>query len=90
MEVGEYKIKPDVILRVPSFILSKIEGSVRTVDMCKSVDVSYAYTERVKNILLEQTIIKLSDKKIYELTDKGKEIQEHLRFIIGKLSEVRK
>ena len=83
-------MKPDEILRIPSFILSKIEGNVRTVDMCKSVDVSYAYTERVKNILLEQTIIKLSDTKIYELTDKGKEIQEHLRFIIGKLSEVRK
>ena len=64
MEVGEYKIKPDVILRVPSFILSKIEGNVRTVDMCKSVDVSYAYTERVKKYLIRTNYNKVIRFKI--------------------------
>ena len=95
METGESKMNPNKILKVPSFIISKIEGSFRLIDMSKSIESNYGYTNKVKDILLEQDMIKLSYiqskvSKLYEITDKGKEIQGHLRFIIGKLSEVRK
>ena len=88
-------MNPDVILRIPSFIVANIEGSVRVVDMRNNIKVAYSYLTEVRNKLLLLEIIKVSEiiteskYKEYELTDKGKEIQGHLRGIIDKLKEVR-
>ena len=76
----------DIILRQPSLMLAKFEDGMRLVNMRNTISNTYNYAKLTKDMLIVNGIITLSEEKNkYKITDKGKEIKEHLKVILEKL-----